>query len=634
MRGGRTIINSKPKSFNSTWKTDNLSVTASAANQITLPLNVSGSYNFMVYWGDNTSSSISSALQPEITHSYASAGTYNVTMSGYIKGFQFTNGRDRRKIINISQWGGLKLTSAVGAFFGCDALTLNNITDTPNLYVANHNGLSGPTLSATFRSCSLITSISRLDQWDTSKVDIMAQTFYQANRFNQNIGSWNTGNVTNMANLFSAPTTTITHSFNNGGSDSIKNWDTSKVTTFSQTFLYNPNFNQPIGSWNVSSASIFNFMFYYATGFNQPLNNWNTISAISMSSIFFSASTFNQPLNNWNTSNVVSMFQTFGSAFSFNQDLGSWDTSKVQTMYGLFGSSNNRTGSFNNGGADTLKNWNTSNVTDMRYVFFMQPSFNQNIGTWNTSKATSMLAMIGLNPGYGTGSFNNGGSSSINNWNTSNVTDMSFIFNVQSNFNQPIGNWNTSKVTTFSYFLNVPTTPNNQDGIFNQDLSTWNVGSGSTFLYMFNGQPDFNSNIGSWNMGRATNLQGMFKGLSSPRKPSIFNNGGSDSINNWVLNNVSSIDTMFQFAYGFNQPIGNWNVGNVTAASSFMSGKSNADYSSSNYDALLIGWASRPVKPNVSINFNNINYTIAALASRAILTSAPNNWTIVDGGQI
>ena len=145
------------------------------------------------------------------------------------------------------------------SIFGCDALTLNNISDTPNLYTKGIDLVSSASISAMFRSCSLLTTISRLDQWDTSQVTGIQQTFYQANRFNQNIGSWNTSNATNMANLFSGPATNITHSFNNGGSDSIKNWDTSKVTTFSQTFIYNPNFNQPIGSWNVSNASILDF---------------------------------------------------------------------------------------------------------------------------------------------------------------------------------------------------------------------------------------------------------------------------------------------------------------------------------------------------------------------------------------
>lgn len=89
---------------------------------------------------------------------------------------------------------------------------------------------------------------------------------------------------------------------------------------------------------------------------------------------------------------------------------------------------------------------------------------------------------------------------------------------------------------------------------------------------------------------------------------------------------------VFDSATSFNQPINNWNVSAVTTITNFMLSKTNLNYSAANYDALLIGWASRPVKPNLSINFGTIKYTAAASAARAILTSAPNNWTIVDGG--
>jgi hypothetical protein len=65
-----------------------------------------------------------------------------------------------------------------------------------------------------------------------------------------------------------------------------------------------------------------------------------------------------------------------------------------------------------------------------------------------------------------------------------------------------------------------------------------------------------------------------------------------------------------------------------------MLGKTDTDYSSTNYDALLNGWASRTVVSARSINFGTIKYSSAASASRSILTSAPNNWTIVDGGQL
>ena len=92
------------------------------------------------------------------------------------------------------------------------------------------------------------------------------------------------------------------------------------------------------------------------------------------------------------------------------------------------------------------------------------------------------------------------------------------------------------------------------------------------------------------------------------------------------------MDRVFLGQVGFNQPIGNWNVSLVTSFTNFMLGKTNLDYSTANYDALLIGWASRPVQAGRSINFGTIKYTAAASAARAILTSAPNNWTIVDGG--
>jgi hypothetical protein len=63
-----------------------------------------------------------------------------------------------------------------------------------------------------------------------------------------------------------------------------------------------------------------------------------------------------------------------------------------------------------------------------------------------------------------------------------------------------------------------------------------------------------------------------------------------------------------------------------------MSGKSTADYSY--YDNLLNGWSTQTLNPNLTLDMETIQYTIAGSASRAILTGAPNNWTINDGGII
>ena len=50
--------------------------------------------------------------------------------------------------------------------------------------------------------------------------------------------------------------------------------------------------------------------------------------------------------------------------------------------------------SFNNGGSSSINNWDVSSVTIMQSVFISASSFNQNIGSWDTSSVTSMDYMF------------------------------------------------------------------------------------------------------------------------------------------------------------------------------------------------------------------------------------------------
>jgi surface protein len=236
--------------------------------------------------------------------------------------------------------------------------------------------------------------------------------------------------------------------------------------------------------------------------------------------------------------------------------------------------------------------------------------FNQNIGNWNTSKVTIMTALFQRQP-----IFNQDistkvvtvGDSTYTAWDTLNVTTMGSMFFIPSpfsgSFNQNISNWNTSKVTTVNSMFGNQTK-------FNQDLSNWNFSSLINLGYMFYISDEYKGN---------------------------YNNNGSNLINSWDTSKVTNMQGVFQNQTAFNQPIDDWNVSLVTSFNSgdsfgFMQGKTFEDYSSTNYDALLIGWSSRPVQPNLSINFGTIKHTSAAVAAKAILTSAPNNWTIIDGG--
>lgn len=392
--------------FVSTWKTDNISTGSSTASQVKLPLISTGTYSFNVDWGDGSSNYITSYNQAQTTHTYASSDTYTITITGTCKGWSFSNTGDRLKILSISSWGGLKLGTNEGQYFyGCANLNLSGVNDILDL-------TGTISLAACFLSCTALTTIGRLNEWDVSGVTIMQTVFSSASNFNQNIGSWNTSAVVSMNAMFSGAT-----SFNNGNS-SINNWNTSAVTTMQSMFTNAIAFNQNIGNWNVSSVSNFNQMFNNAQAFNNggssAIGNWvlKTTGSTNMSNMFLSAINFNQNLTSWNTQAVTDMTSMFNAATIFNNGLAS-EASGTMT-------------------------WNTAAVTNMQSMFQSASAFNQNIGSWVTSAVTNMTSMF-----QSASAFNQ----NIGSWVTSAVTNMTSMFNTASAFNQNIDSWNTSAAT-------------------------------------------------------------------------------------------------------------------------------------------------------------------------------------------
>jgi surface protein len=218
--------------------------------------------------------------------------------------------------------------------------------------------------------------------------------------------------------------------------------------------------------------------------------------------------------------------------------------------------------------------------------------------------------------------FNNGDSDDIDNWTFSTTSDinMSAMFGgssttISCKFNRYIGSWDTQRVTNMRDMFS----RNNQ---FNQNIGAWNVSSVTNMEGMFRDATAFNQDIGNWNTSAVTNMASMFQSATS------FN----QDIGNWNTSAVTNMASMFQSATSFNQDIGAWDVSNVTDFTNFMLGKTAANYSAANLDSIYNGWSSRPVQPNLSINFGTIKYTAAGQAGKDILTGAPNLWVIVDSG--
>ena len=46
-------------------------------------------------------------------------------------------------------------------------------------------------------------------------------------------------------------------------------------------------FNQPIGQWNVGNVTNMEYMFYNASAFNQPIEQWNVGNVTNMYAMFY-----------------------------------------------------------------------------------------------------------------------------------------------------------------------------------------------------------------------------------------------------------------------------------------------------------------------------------------------------------
>jgi len=101
-----------------------VSVTSGAV--FTLPLVDYGALtpNIVINWGDGTSSgSITSSTDAARIHTYASAGEYIITISGFMPGFKVNNNSAIRTLITeIVQWGIVGLRTF--DFYGCNNLSI------------------------------------------------------------------------------------------------------------------------------------------------------------------------------------------------------------------------------------------------------------------------------------------------------------------------------------------------------------------------------------------------------------------------------------------------------------------------------------------------------------------------------
>ena len=103
----------------------------------------------------------------------------------------------------------------------------------------------------------------------------------------------------------------------------ISTWETGEVTNMRQLFQRATSFNEDIGAWDTSGVKNMNRMFNGASAFDQDLGGWAVQSVTRMSMMFYEATAFNQDLG-WCVDDGVDLDR----AFSF--------TKCVSTSCGVF----------------------------------------------------------------------------------------------------------------------------------------------------------------------------------------------------------------------------------------------------------------------------------------------------------
>jgi hypothetical protein len=201
-----------------TIDTNNISAGSSTSTQFKLPLNNSTGLNIVVDWGDTTTSTITSHLAAAVTHSYAIAGTYTISITGTLQSFMFQNAGDKLKILEVQSWGVLHIAPTSNqVFHTCTNLTCI-ATDAPKITNTNFYFM--------FFNC--VNFNGAIGNWDVSVVKFFTFTFANTTAFNQPLNNWDTSSALGMSNMFRSTTATPT-----GFNQDIGSWDVSNVTDFS-----------------------------------------------------------------------------------------------------------------------------------------------------------------------------------------------------------------------------------------------------------------------------------------------------------------------------------------------------------------------------------------------------------------
>ena len=423
-------------------------------------------------------------------------------MNSYIKhiieAFDFDSVNKQKKSINAIE---MILQNIINKIINNNELTADEKEYVLSLPVACYKTNNNEIKNLIIQCLAIFGNECDLNWIDTSEITNMSRLFF-GSHFNGNISKWDVSNVTNMEAIF----------FCSDFNGDISNWNVSNVTDMRGMFC-KTNFNKDISNWDVSNVTDMGAMFAYSK-FNRDINNWDVSNVIDINCMF-KESAFTRDISNWNINLVCDTHEMFDrcsikeeykpKCLQINEGFDFDSVNKQKKPINAFRNIN-----------QILQKVRTCNIKDISkdeynilttYVGIYKPHDKQNLKriidditcyfgnncnlNWiNTSEITDMSFLFKF-------SFFNG---DISLWDVSNVTDMTNMFS-ESKFNGDISKWDVSNVMNMVAMF--------QKSYFNKDISSWDVSNVTEMNFMFY-RSNFNKDISNWNIHKLCRHESMF----------------------------------------------------------------------------------------------------------------------------
>ena len=287
----------------------------SANTTIKLPVQSHGgnSLNITVDWGDGSAVQIVTTNFP--THTYTTAGTYDITVSGTCPAWGYMGSGRVSTSLNSDYYTYTQYLTKVKQFGELNAqyYGFSQCTNLTSVKGATKNSTSNVTTMANmFYFCQRLTELD-LTNFDTLKVTDMNYMFFKVRAQEIDLSSFNTSNVTNMSYMFGECgfLTNI----------NLSSFNTSKVTNMSAMFKGCDVLTKlDLSKFKTSKVAYMNEMFSNCTSLKSlkvSALNFNTVNVINMKRMFYNCSSLTEiPVAKFNTSNVTNFDEMFARCSS------------------------------------------------------------------------------------------------------------------------------------------------------------------------------------------------------------------------------------------------------------------------------------------------------------------------------